>query len=165
MLSAVIVCGSDPTPLVATFAALVEASVAGLVPDVLVVHREPEMVATVCEPTGARAVAPPDLAAALGDARGSWLLVLEAGARPDGEWVPVVASHIAGRAPRNARFEVAGAGEPFWRRLIGRAHRPLRAGFVMERGAAIGALRTATPDRLPVGRAVVTLPARLLPAA
>ena len=164
MLTAMLVCEGDPAPLVPTFAALVPASVAGLVADVLVAHREPDAIRAVCEPAGAIPVAPSGAIDALGGCRGDWLLLLEAGARPIGEWVPTVAAHIAQPGARNGRFEVSGHGEPFWRRLFGRAHRPLRAGFLMERGAAISALRTTTPARLPVGRAVVTLPARLAPA-
>lgn len=165
MLTALIVCGVDPDPLVPTFAALVEASVAGLLADVIVVHPEPDAIASVCEPTGATAVRVEGATEALLDARGDWVLVLEAGSRPDGDWVPGVAAHIASPAGRNGRFEVAGGGEPFWRRLVGRAHRPLRSGLVIEREAAISALRTTTPARLPVGRAAVTMRARLLPTA
>lgn len=164
MLTVLIVCEADPGPLVPTFASLVGASVAGLIADVLVAHPTPDRIAALCEPTGAQPVATEGVAVALGETRGEWVLVLEAGARPDGDWIPLVAAHVGGDR-RSARFEVAGAGEPFWRRLIGRAHRPLRAGFLIERRQAINALRTTSPARLPVGRAAVTLRARLLPAS
>ena len=164
MLTVVIVCGPETDPLVPTFAALVGGSVGGLVADVLVCHSEPEAIERICEPTGATPLRAADLPDALRDARGAWVMVLEAGAAPLGEWVPIVAAHLGGATARPARFEVAGGDEPFWRRLVGRAHRPLRAGYLMERDAAISALATATPARLPVGRAAVTLAARLRPA-
>ena len=80
MLTALIVCDADPAPLVATFASLVEASVAGVLADVIAVHPDPPSVASMCEPAGASAVRPGDAEAALRDARGEWILVLEAGA-------------------------------------------------------------------------------------
>ena len=165
MLTALIVCGPDPSGLVATFGALLPSSVAGLTADVIVVSGDPESVAAACEPTGATSTSPDGAAAALKVARGSWVLVLEAGARPVGEWMPVVAAHIAAPAARAARFEVSGRDESFWRRLVGRTRRPLRAGLLLPREGAIAALRTTTPARLPVGRATATLRARLEPAS
>ena len=169
MLTVLIVCGPDPSGLVATFGALLSSSVAGLTADVIVVSSDPGSVEPLCEPVGASAVSPDRAAIALEGARGEWVLVLEAGARPVGEWVPVVAAHIATHVAspgaRAARFEVVGSGEPFWRRLVGRSHRALRAGFLLPHGEAVEALRVTTPARLPTGRTAVTLAARLEPAA
>ena len=164
MLTVLIVCGPDPSGLVATFGSLLPSCVAGLTADVIVVADEPESLRATCDPVGAVAVSPDEAGAALADARGDWVLVLEAGARPAGEWMPAVAAHVSRAGARAARFEVSGRGEPFWRRLIGRAHRALRAGFLIPRDGAVAALRTTTPARLPVGRAAVTLAARLAPA-
>ena len=165
MLTVLIVCGRDPSPLVATFASLLPSSVAGLTADVIVVSEQPESVEPACEPVGATAVATDAIVGALERARGEWLLVLEAGARPAGEWMPAVAAHVSSRTGRAARFEVAGSGRPFWQRLVARSRRPLRAGLVMPTRDAIEALRSTTPARLPIGRAAVTLPAKLEPAA
>lgn len=163
MLTALIVCGADSAPLVPTFGALLPASVEGLVADVIVASPDPDAMRPACEPVGALSVAAHEAGAALGDARGRWVLVLEAGAKPVGQWVPVLAAHVASGS-RAGRFEVAGRGEPFWQRLVGRAHRPLRSGFVMPRDEAVEALRVTTPARLPIGRTAVTLRATLDPA-
>ena len=159
MLTVAILAGTDPEPLAATFEALVPATVAGVVADVLVVCPEPEALRGLCEPMGA-ALATPDAAHdALGEARGEWLMLIEAGARPVEGWEQAVAAHLRPGA-RPARFTIEGA-EPFWRRLFGRPSRPLLAGFLLAMEGARAALRSAPIGRLPVGRAAVTLSARL----
>ena len=143
-----------------TFRSLVGATVAGLVADVLVVAPEPDALVSLCEPMGATVVSRERAEGALDAARGEWLLILEAGAQPLDGWDRAVATHLKPEA-RPARFEVTGEVEPFWRRLFGNASRPLLGGFLVPMRMARSAIRSASLERLPVGRAAVTLPASL----
>ena len=163
MLTVAILSSADPDPLARTFRCLVGATVSGVVSDVLVVSDQPEALAAVCEPMGAARCTLDQADAALAKARGEWLLLLEAGAEPLGGWDQAVADHARPNA-RPARFEIQGRVEPFWRRLFGQPKRPLMAGFLLPMRAARNALRTSTLERLPTGRAAVTLNAGLRPA-
>ena len=164
MLTVAILAEADPSALEPTLRALVPATVRGAVADVLVVTPSPEAVAAVCEPMGAGRVTPDEAADALERARGEWLVLLEAGAQPLEDWDQALIAHVRPDA-RPVRFEVRGQAEPFWRRLFGRPSRPLLAGFALPMAMARAALRSTALERLPVGRAAVTLPATLRVAA
>ena len=160
MFSIVILAGPDSGPLVATFRSLVSGVVAGVVSDVVVLTARPGPLADACDRVGARLT--DDGEDALRGARGSWVILLEAGARPVEGWADAVLGHaLASTKP--AAFDVP-PGRSLWRRLFGRAERPLRAGFVVRREDALSITRTAPLERLPAGRAAQRLSARLVPA-
>ena len=164
MLSVALVSNADPARLETTLRALVPATLDGQVCDVWVFCGEPAPIAALCDAMGAETVSPSDAQNALQRCRGEWLLVLEEGAWPRGDWVAVLAAHAASGGGA-ARFRTQEPVVPFWRRLFGRAGDPLRAGFLIPVDQARAALRNGSLATLPVGRAVRTLRADLEPAS
>ena len=171
MLTVIIPTRDDEDRLARMLPGLVRHAVSGAIVEVIVVDRgstdETVRVAQVagCTLVDAGAVDVPALAAM---ARGGWLLVLQAGARPVGDWLDSVRAHLDGRAPAGAaRFRLArDPGVPWWRRLapVGGAGGPFGRGFLISRGqaAALGRPGMALAD-LPRGVAARTLPAALIP--
>ena len=159
MLTVLIAAESDAEPVVATFRALMAATLDGFVSDVIV--RGDRALDTICDPAGAVRVDDGALPAALAGARGDWVLALEAGAAPLDGWMAPVARH-AERSRRPARFTVA--ERSLWRALTGRAGRPLRAGLLLPvdeaRNAASGGA-----EGMARGRTTIRLDARLAPPA
>lgn len=160
MLTVLVSAESAMQPLVATFRSLMGATLEGLVSDVMV--RGPAALRPVCEPAGASLAEDGEaVEAVLREARGRWLLALEAGAVPHEGWEAAVARHVA-RSGSAARFRVA---EPsLWRALVGRRRRPLRAGLLLPMEVARAGMRDGAPDTLAIGRAAATLDVRLTPA-
>lgn len=92
MLS-VIVTRGNPDRLAGLLAALTAAVVEGLVREVqLVGGDDPALLEALCDATGARRAA--DLAAAVADARGDWLLVTPPELRLKDGWVERLADHL-----------------------------------------------------------------------
>ena len=171
MLTVIIPTRDDEDALARMLPGLVRHAVSGAIVEVIVVDRgstdETARVAQVagCTLVDAGAADVPALAAM---ARGGWLLVLQAGARPVGDWLDSVRAHLDGGVSAGAaRFRLArDPNLPWWRRLV-----PVRGpggpfgrGFLISRGqaAALGRSGMALAD-LPRGVAVRTLSGALLP--
>ena len=163
MLSVALVSNADPVRLETTLRALVPATLEGQVCDVKVFCDEPDAIEPLCDAMGADLAAKATAGDVLTRCRGDWLLMLEEGAWPRGDWLTVVAAHAASGGGA-ARFRTQEAVQPFWRKLFGRAGSALRNGFLMPIDQARSALRNGTLEMLPVGRAVRTLRADLEPA-
>lgn len=162
MLSVFILSAARPGPLEATMRALVPAAAEGHVADVHVVCDMPEPIARMADAMGAGVVEPNAAQDAMSECRGEWVLILEEGACPTGDWVTAVSSHmLSKREPARFRTE---STRSFWQALFGRAKRPLASGLLIETKTARANLHGDDWAGLARGRAVVTLPATLAPA-
>ena len=101
--------------LAGTLGALLPALTAGLVRELVVADGgSADRTLEIADEMGARLVAGVPgraglLACGLAAARGDWLLVLEPGPRPAGDWCRALARHMAGRADRAGYFPLSPA--------------------------------------------------------
>lgn len=165
MLTVLIETRNSEARLAQSLAALVPGAVDGLVSDVLILDRgSTDASGQVADAAGARFLPEGTLGEALALARGSWLLLIEPGARPLGHWINEVAEHMAiGRSA--ARFSPSRRHRrPFLQRLLSRSA-PLERGFLVKRSVALAAVRpgmrlAALSEQRPVHR----LSSELMPA-
>lgn len=171
MLTVMVPTRNDEDALARMLPALVRHAVSGDIVDVIVVdagsrdgtRRVAEIAGcTIVDAGGA------DVPAVLEAARGPWLLVLEPGARPVGDWIGAVETHVNSPAGTGAaRFSIArDPNAPWWRRFFG----PARTGGAFHRGLLISRSQADALARpgmaladLPRGLAVRTLRAALQP--
>lgn len=150
-----------PARLASSLASLVPAVIEGLVSDAII--RDLSQSATirdVAEATGAILVAgsPADAVAA---ARGSWLLILEPGARLEPGWGGPVRRFIESGVGNTAHLSLVGQG--FLAGVFARP-RALRRGFLIGRPAAAAVAGAAQSlEALARGRAGRRISARLVP--
>ena len=117
MLTVLLECRDNEAELAHTLAALVPGAVEGLVSDVIVLDNgSRDGSARVADAAGCRFVGEWDLADILRTARGEWLMLLEAGARPQPGWVEDVLEYAAlAKAP--AKFSPSRSfRKPFFKR-------------------------------------------------
>lgn len=96
MLTVILECHDQESELAQTLAVLVAGAVEGLVSDVAVLDRgSTDASARVADAAGCKFYTEWDLAGVLRDVRGEWLMLLEAGARPQIGWVDEIAEHIS----------------------------------------------------------------------
>ena len=142
MLTVLIETHNDEDALARTLASLVPGAVQGVVREVLVHDRgSTDRTTAVADHTGCGIIADGDLAAALGQARGDWFLILEPGARLSEGWIEAVVEHAAQHtaAARFRRSREAGPG--FLARLFSRT-RPLAHGLLVSKSHALSKLRS-----------------------
>lgn len=134
MLTAVILAvDGDEERLGRTLASLVPGVLDGLVRDAIVVDGGRSAgLALVADHAGCGTA--PDLAAGVAAAKGEWLLIVRAGARPQNGWGDAVREHLAG-SRRPARFRASGG---LLARLFRRAA-PFGAGLLLRREEALAA--------------------------
>lgn len=141
MLTVLLECRDQETELAQTLSVLVAGAVEGLVSDVAVLdHNSQDASLRVADAAGCRFHQDWDLADVLRVARGEWLLLIEAGARPQSGWVDEVAEHISlTRHP--ACFSPSRNYRPsLLKRLIQRAP-PLEHGLIVPKVQAQAAAR------------------------
>lgn len=150
--------------LVRTLAALIPAVVEGVVLDAIILNVDrSEEIEEIAKAAGATCMPGGDIRSAIEEARGDWLMCLEPGARPEGEWFEIVAADLSGHdhaAMMPARFRSSRAGG--LARLF-RRPRALRYGLVIHKRQA-AASKAGNLEALAYGRAARRLNAKLLPA-
>lgn len=141
MLTVMIPTFNDESRLARTLAALVPAAVEGLVREVIVVDGgSTDQTHSVADHAGCRMTSGDDMAKAISTAKGDWIMFLEAGSKPVGDWMEAVSVHI-GNARSPARFSIARAGrQPFLLRVLGRKS-ALRDGLIVSKSQATALLR------------------------
>ena len=152
--------------LTRTLAALIPAVVEGVVLDAVILNADGSAeIEKVADAAGAVCVAGGDVAAAVDKARGDWLMCLEPGARPRGEWFDAVLSAIgegekipAGPVRFRADRSMTGGLMSLFRRP-----RALRCGLIIHRRQAAAA-KAKSLEALARGRAARRLNARLVTA-
>lgn len=141
-----------------TLASLVSAAVSGVVREVIVLSAEKVGgVAEVAEHAGCRVA--DSLSAAVGSAKGDWLLLLEAGAQPSEGWAESARLHAAA-ASAPAHFMLDRSAPLSLLNRLRLRRRPFSRGLLIRRseamGFAEGKLRLQKP---------VTLKGRIAPAS
>ncbi|KQS77334.1 glycosyl transferase [Rhizobium sp. Leaf384] len=165
MLTILMETHDSETRLAQSLAALVSGAVEGLISDVIILdHGSRDASQRVADAAGARFLTEWAMTDVVRSARGTWLLLLEPGARPLGRWVEEVAEHMAiGRGP--ARFSASRRHRrPLLARLASR--RPaLEQGFLVSRPQAAGMVRSGmTIADFVTRRGVHRLSSELMPA-
>ena len=164
MLSVLIETRNDEEALARTLATLVGGAVEGVVRDVIVLDRgSTDATRRVADQTGCTLVTG-ELSAAIAQAKGDWLLVLEPGARLVDGWGDEAAAHAA-RFTMPARFSRARAGRtPFLARAFKRNSALAQGLLISKRQASSLAKKADTAEALARGLAMRTLPAEIWPA-
>lgn len=156
MLTAVIRADGRPGALAATFSVLIPAVAEGVLGHAVVIDpaSSPE-IARIADETGAAYVASATEAAwqaAAGEARGEWLVLLDAGDLPEPHWTQGVERHLLLAASRPALMPLSGAGALVERgSLLLFPHR-LRAGLIAPRQQILSGHLAIRPRRLMVRR-------------
>lgn len=135
MLTVLIETRNSEEGLARTLGSLVSGAVEGIVRDVIVADRgSTDQTHRVAEHAGCHFTTA-GIAAAVRQAKGDWLLILEPGARLVDGWMEPVAHHIA-RYTIAAQFSRAKAGRaPFMARVFSR-NRALASGLVISKRQA-----------------------------
>lgn len=143
MLTVLIETRNDEEGLARTLASLIGGAVEGVVRDVIVCdHGSTDQTHHVAEHAGCHYIANGGVAAAVRQARGEWLLMLEPGARLAEGWIDSVIAHTA-KMTMPARFSRArGSRAPFLSRVFA-GNRALAEGLVITRRQATALSRTA----------------------
>jgi hypothetical protein len=151
--------------LAQTLAALVTGAVEGLVSDVIILDGgSRDASGQVADAAGARFLTQWEMRDVIGSARGTWLLMIEPGARPLGRWVDEIAEHMSiGRGP--ARFSPSQRHRrPFIRQLVS-GRPPLELGFLTTKTQASAGLRPGmTLSDFVVRRGIHRLSSELMPS-
>ncbi|MBX3569071.1 MAG: glycosyltransferase [Rhizobiaceae bacterium] len=143
MLTVLIETKNDEEGLARTLSSLIPAAVEGIVRDVIVCdHGSTDQTHRVAEHAGCSYVAEGGLAAALRQAKGEWVLLLEPGARLTEGWSEVVVGHVS-RQSMPARFSRSRADRRSLFSRILSAPTALSEGLVIRRGQAVSLSRTA----------------------
>ena len=143
MLTVVIETRNDEEGLARTLASLISAAVEGVVRDVIVCDAgSTDQTHSVAEHAGCNYIAEGGVAAALREAKGEWLLMLEPGARLAEGWTESVVAHVA-RMTMPARFSRARASRtPFLARVFSRPT-ALAEGLVISKQRAAALAKSA----------------------
>jgi hypothetical protein len=142
MLTVIIECRDQESELAQTLAVLVAGAVEGLVCDVVVLdHGSADGTSRVADAAGCRFYSEWDILNVMQSARGEWLLLVEAGARPQPGWIDEIAEYVSlNKVP--ARFTASrGYRRPFLQR-VGRSVPPLELGFLVSKPQALAVAKT-----------------------
>lgn len=142
MLTVLMECRDQESELAQTLSVLVSGAVEGLVSDVIILdHGSQDGSSRVADAAGCRFHVDWDIKDIVASARGEWLLLIEAGARPQAGWIDAVMEYIAlGRSP--ARFAPSRTyRKALFKRLV-RSVPPLENGLLLPKGQAIALARS-----------------------
>ncbi|MDO9415678.1 glycosyltransferase [Pararhizobium sp.] len=165
MLTIILENRNNEAELAQTLSVLVAGAIDGLVSDVIILdHGSRDGSSLVADAAGCRFHTSWDLREIILSARGTWLLLVEPGARPGNGWIEEVSEYVAlNTAP--ARFSPSRTyRRPFFRRL-GRRPAPLEQGFLLSKRQATALVRPGMDlPALATGLAVRKLATELVPA-
>lgn len=165
MLTIITETRDNEAELAQTLSALVAGAVEGLVSDVIILdHASQDGSSRVADAAGARFCTSWDMTDIVRSARGNWLLLLEAGARPAGRWIDDVAEYMSlNKMP--ARFSPSRQyRRPFLQRIVTRPA-PLEQGLLLSKQQAAAIAKTSMQlADFANGRAARKLGSELVPA-
>jgi hypothetical protein len=165
MLTVLMECRDQEAELAQTLSMLVSAAVEGLVSDVIVLdHGSRDGSSRVADAAGCRFHSHWDIKDILRSARGEWLLIIEAGARPQSGWIDETMEHIA-LHKQPARFSPSrNYRRPFLKR-IGRTVPPLEHGLMLPKRNAIALAKSGMDlEALAKGQKAAKLTSEIIPA-
>lgn len=157
MLTAVIRANGDAEALAATLAVLIPAVAGGVIGHAVVIDDAGDaMVARLAEETGASYVRAGNGEAwsrGVAEARGDWVLLLEAGDLPEPQWAPSIERHLMTAATTPALMPLRGIAAALreWGAISLRA-RGVRAGLVAPKAQILSGRLARSPRRLAVRR-------------
>ncbi|MBL0370755.1 glycosyl transferase [Rhizobium sp. KVB221] len=165
MLTVLLECRDNEQELAHTLAVLVAGAVDGLVSDVIVLdHGSQDASAAVADAAGCRFLTQWSLEETLLSARGDWVMLLEAGARPQSGWIEEV-SEYAAIAGMPARFSPSRRfRRPFFKRLMARTGALENGYLISKRQAAALARPGMDLDALAKSASCRKLRSELIPA-
>jgi hypothetical protein len=157
MLTAVIRADGPPSLLAATFAVLIPAVADGFLGHAVVVDaggdRDIERLADATGASYLRTGAAEGWHLGAAQARGDWLILLDAGDAPQSHWAQVVDRHLMLAPDSPALIPLRGvAGSLRERAAISFGARRLRAGLVVPKGLVLAGRLGGAPRRLSVRR-------------
>jgi hypothetical protein len=167
MITAFIRADYNGKALTRTLAALIGATVEGLVRDVVILaNADDEAAHKIADEAGCHVLKLDGFAAAVQSAKSEWLMILEAGAVPEQGWQEAIGNQIQfehGKALRFTRSPLA--PRPFFKRLL-QPELPLALGLIIEKRHALTLGETAlnTPQGLAKAAKPKPMPAALRPA-
>lgn len=165
MLTVMMECRDQEPELAQTLAVLVAGAVEGLVSDVIVLdHGSSDGSSRVADAAGCRFYTIWDLKDVVAAARGDWLLLIEAGARPLSGWVDEIGEYIALNRT-SARFSPSRIHRrPFYKRLFQRTS-VLETGLLLPKKQALAAVGPGMAlAELAVGQKPKRLASELVPS-
>lgn len=157
MLTAVIRADGSPNALAATFAVLISAVADGFLGHAVVVDAAADSdTERLADATGAsylRSTGAEGWRLGAAEARGDWLLLLDAGDAPQHHWTQAVERHLLLSPDLPGLIPLRGvAGSLRERAAISFGPCRLRAGLVASKGSVLGGRLGRSPRRLPVLR-------------
>lgn len=166
MISVLIECENQEAELARTLSALVKGAIDGLVSDVMIFdHGSKDGTAKVADAAGCELFQASELEQALVRVRGSWILLIEPGARPVNAWIDGLADHVSNHG-RAARFSPSKTYRiPFFQRILKRST-PLEYGLLLPVQEARAHAKGAKSIKdLAKSRTSIRLSSELVPAS
>lgn len=165
MLTVIMECRNQEPELAQTLSVLVAGAVEGLVRDVVVLdHGSQDGSSRVADAAGCRFLAQWDVKDILRTVRGDWLLIVEAGSRPQSGWVEEISEYVAlNKLP--AKFSASRKyRRPFFQRF-GRSSPPLEHGFLVSKRQAMAAAQAGSSlAELAKGQKTKQLSSEMIPS-
>ncbi|RLQ87418.1 glycosyltransferase [Notoacmeibacter ruber] len=144
MLSVLIQTHNDEEALARTLGSLISAAVDGTVREVIVCDTgSSDHTRKVAEMTGCTFLSGCDALSAVRRAKAEWLLLLEPGSRPAGEWRESVGEHMAANV-KAARFRLSKISRPPFLSRV-RRQSPLYAGLLITKRQALALCKPHQP--------------------
>lgn len=142
MLTVIMECRDQEPELAHTLSALVSGAVKGLVSDVVILdHGSRDGSSRVADAAGCRFHETWDINDVVRDARGDWILLVEAGARPQSGWIEEIMEYVSlNKAP--ARFAASRYYKKSLFARFARRQPPLEYGYLMPKTDAVTAAKT-----------------------
>jgi hypothetical protein len=157
MLTAVIRANGDAEALAATFAVLIPAVAGGIIGHAVVIDESGDAtVARLADETGASYVTAGNGEAwsrGVAEARGDWVMLLEAGDLPEPQWAPSIERHLMTAATVPALMPLRGMAAALreWGAISLRS-RGVRAGLIAPKTQILSGRLAHSPRRLTVRR-------------
>jgi len=157
MITAIIRSKGDAEALAATFAVLIPAVAGGVIGHAVVVDEgDTAEIARLADETGAsyvRASNGEAWASGVAQARGDWVILLEAGDLPEPHWLQSIERHLLMAATAPALLPLRGMASALreWGAISLRS-RQVRAGLIAPKKQILSGRLASSPRRLTVGR-------------
>ncbi len=165
MISVVIQTANDDDLLMRTLAAIVDAAIEGVVSEVIIAESgSSDRIAAIADEAGCRTVRTGEIGDAIKMAKKDWLLFLEPGSYPVGDWLGPVMDHV-GRTQTAARFSPApGSRQRFLQRLMLKPSALCHGLLMTKRQSSVLARSHKTAEQLAQGVSARRLTAHIMPA-
>lgn len=156
MITAVIRANRDAEALAATLSVLIPAVAEGVIGHAVVIDEKGDAtIARLADETGASYVAASNGEAwsrGVAEARGDWVILLEAGDLPEPQWAPSIERHLLTAATRPALMPLRGVAALREWGAVSLRSRGVRAGLLAPKKQILSGRLARAPRRLAVRR-------------